>query len=42
MNVREASDACERVVEVVEGAIVADRTFVETILLGVLARGHVL
>jgi len=42
MDVTEASATCGRVVEAVEGAIVADRSFVETVMLGVLARGHVL
>ena len=42
MDLPEASAACERIVEAVESAVVAERSFVETVLLGVLARGHVL
>jgi len=33
---------CERVLETVGEAVVADREFLETVLVGVLARGHVL
>ncbi|MFB6205400.1 MAG: AAA family ATPase [Haloglomus sp.] len=42
MDVTEASDACEAVLDAVAGAVIADRTVLETTLLGVLAGGHVL
>ena len=42
MDTAEASAACGRIVEAVEATVVADRSFIETVLLGVLARGHVL
>ncbi|MFB6129791.1 MAG: AAA family ATPase [Salinigranum sp.] len=42
MEISEASDTCERVLSAVERAVVAERTTLETVLLGVLARGHVL
>ncbi|PSP87707.1 ATPase [Halobacteriales archaeon QS_4_69_34] len=42
MDVGEAAEACEDVLAAVESAIVADRGFLERVLLGVLARGHVL
>ena len=42
MNVTEASEECESVLAAIERAVIADRTFLETVLLGVLARGHVL
>jgi MoxR-like ATPase len=42
MDVGEAAEACEDVLAAVESAIVADRRFLERVLLGVLARGHVL
>jgi MoxR-like ATPase len=42
MDVPAASDACESVLDAVATAIVADRSFLETTLLGVVARGHVL
>ena len=42
MDVSEASAVCETVLDAVEEAVVADRRVLETILTGVLARGHVL
>ena len=42
MNVDEAGAACEEVLETVGEAVIADRAFLERVLLGVLARGHVL
>jgi MoxR-like ATPase len=42
MDVTDASDRCDAVLAEVERAVVADRSFLETVLLGVLARGHVL
>jgi MoxR-like ATPase len=42
MDVTEASETCESVLSAVDAAVIADRTFLETVLLGVLARGHVL
>ena len=41
-DVADASERCEAVLTAVERAVVADRRFLETVLLGVLARGHVL
>jgi MoxR-like ATPase len=42
MNITEANAQCEEVLSAVERAVIADRSFLETTLLGVLARGHVL
>ena len=42
VDVTEASERCDAVLSEVERAVVADRSFLETVLLGVLARGHVL
>jgi MoxR-like ATPase len=42
VEVTEASTLCDAVLDEVERAVVADRSFLETVLLGVLARGHVL
>ncbi len=42
MDVAEASDRTGAVVEELLGAIIVDRAFLETVLTGVLARGHVL
>jgi MoxR-like ATPase len=41
-DVADASERCGAVLDAVERAVVADREFLETVLLGVLARGHVL
>jgi MoxR-like ATPase len=42
MDIADASATCEEVLSAVERAVVADRPFLETTLLGVLAGGHVL
>ena len=42
MDVTEASAECERVLDEMGSAIVADREFLETVLLGFVGRGHVL
>ncbi|WP_018256243.1 AAA family ATPase [Halomicrobium katesii] len=42
MDVPEASDVCSRVLEEVESAVIGERAFFETVLLGVVGRGHVL
>lgn len=42
MDIAEASVECDNVLTTVEEAVIADRSFLETVLLGVLARGHVL
>jgi len=41
-NVVEASERCRAVVDALAGAVVADRRFFEDLLVGLLARGHVL
>jgi len=42
MDIDEARTECDTVLDTVEEAVIADRSFLETVLLGVLARGHVL
>ncbi|WP_224332623.1 AAA family ATPase [Haloprofundus halobius] len=42
MDISDASSACDRVLDTVKGAVIADDEFFERIMLGVLARGHVL
>ncbi|PSP56643.1 ATPase [Halobacteriales archaeon QS_1_67_19] len=42
MDVAEASERCEAVLDAVGSAVIADREFLETVLLGAVARGHVL
>jgi MoxR-like ATPase len=42
MNVDDASAACESLLTEIEGAVITDREFLETVLLGVVGRGHVL
>ncbi|WP_049894181.1 AAA family ATPase [Halogranum rubrum] len=42
MNVTEAAATCDDVLDAVGGAVIADRAFLETVLTGVLSRGHVL
>ncbi|MUV60984.1 MoxR family ATPase, partial [Halobacterium sp. CBA1126] len=42
MDVTTASDECDAVLSEVERAVVADREFLETVLVGFLADGHVL
>ena len=38
----EAGDRCAAVLDAIEGAVIVRREFLETVLVGVLARGHVL
>ncbi|WP_135830437.1 AAA family ATPase [Halorussus halobius] len=42
MDQSTATERCERVLDAVGSAVVTDREFLETVLTGVLARGHVL
>ncbi|MFB6103514.1 MAG: AAA family ATPase [Halobacteriaceae archaeon] len=42
MDVDAASDECTAVLDEVAGAVIADRSFLETVLTGLLAQGHVL
>ncbi|MEF8908180.1 MAG: MoxR family ATPase [Haloarculaceae archaeon] len=42
MNHEDAGAACRRVLDAVGGTVVADTAFLETVLTGILARGHVL
>ncbi|WP_178916254.1 MoxR family ATPase [Natronomonas gomsonensis] len=42
MDVAEASAVCDDVIDAVASAVVADRQVLETVLTGVLSRGHVL
>ncbi len=42
MNVPQASEECAAVLEAVGDAVVCDREFLETVLVGVVGRGHVL
>jgi len=42
MEVPEASETCEGVIDEVGSAVIADREFLETVLLGFVGRGHVL
>jgi MoxR-like ATPase len=42
MDVTEASERSEDVIQEVLGAVVADQEFMETVMVGILARGHVL
>ncbi len=42
MDVDAASAACADVLEALGGTVIADRSVLETVLLGILARGHVL
>jgi len=42
MDVTEASAACDAVLDEVGSAVIADREFLETVLLGFVGRGHVL
>lgn len=42
MDIEEATGHCDTVLTEVEQAVIADRLFLETVLLGILARGHVL
>ena len=42
MDAAEASDACRRVLDTIDDAVVADPAFFDRIMVSVLARGHVL
>jgi MoxR-like ATPase len=42
LAVEDAAEVCEDVLDAIEGSVVADRSFLETVLVGVLSRGHVL
>lgn len=42
MDLSEANSKSDAVISAVERAVIADRSFLETILLGVFARGHIL
>jgi MoxR-like ATPase len=42
MNQSTATERCERVLDAVGSAVIADEEFLETVLTGILARGHVL
>jgi MoxR-like ATPase len=42
MDIPEASDACDKILSALSDAVIADREFLETVLLGFVARGHVL
>ncbi|QSG04624.1 AAA family ATPase [Halapricum desulfuricans] len=42
MDIDDASDACGSLLAEIESAVITDREFLETVLLGVVGRGHVL
>jgi MoxR-like ATPase len=42
MDVTEANERCESVLDAIDNAVIADREFLETVLLGVLSSGHTL
>jgi len=42
MDITAATDACATVLDEIESAVIGDREFFETVLLGVVGRGHVL
>jgi MoxR-like ATPase len=42
MDVADASEVCDRVIAEVGSAVIADRSFLETVILGFVGRGHVL
>src|SRR6056297_1218708 len=42
MNVREASEQSDAILDAISEAVIADEEFLETVLLGVVGRGHVL
>ncbi|MFB6083737.1 MAG: AAA family ATPase [Halorientalis sp.] len=42
MDVADAADECTAVLDEVQSAVITDRTFLERVLTGILARGHVL
>ena len=41
-SVESASERCNDVIDEIEKAVISDREFLETVLMGILARGHVL
>jgi len=42
MDIPEASAACESVLDAIGNAVIAERSFLETVLVGLLSEGHVL
>ncbi len=42
LTVPEAGERCETVIDAIEGTVIVRREFLETVIVGVLARGHVL
>ncbi|MFC3958745.1 AAA family ATPase [Halovivax cerinus] len=42
MDARQAHEECERVLDTIGEAVIADRRFLEDVLIGVVSRGHVL
>ncbi|MCU4753878.1 MoxR family ATPase [Halobacteria archaeon AArc-curdl1] len=42
MDVTQASEECEAVLDAISEAVISEREFLETVLLGVVGRGHVL
>jgi MoxR-like ATPase len=42
MDVTQASEDCNAVLDEIQNAVIADREFLETVLVGTIARGHVL
>lgn len=42
MDISDATASCNAVLDAIGEAVIADRTFLETVLLGITARGHVL
>ena len=42
MNVSEASETSQAVIDEILGAVIGERAFMETVMVGVLSRGHVL
>ena len=42
MSIDEASERCEEILDEIESVLIARRPFLENVLLGILARGHVL
>ncbi|MFB6138026.1 MAG: AAA family ATPase [Halobacteriaceae archaeon] len=42
MTIEDASARCDDILEEIEAAVIGDREFFETVLMGVLGRGHVL
>ncbi len=42
MDVVQASNRCEAVIDAISEAVITDREFLETVLIGILSKGHVL